>query len=133
MKKIKKFGIFVAVVVVLGAVILEILFVKARLTMDKEHATVTISNSEGEVEFTESVNGTGFIDSGEEVAIRNVCKVTIAKGESIQLGFYCPACRNEQQERIDTPGLRIFYCDCPEKGDENGQAKEYFAIEVQVE
>ena len=102
------------------------------LNADEKHATVTISAG-GEVEFMESVNGTTSIHSGEEIALRNVCKVTMAEGESIQLGFYCPACRNEQQEIIDYPCLKIVHCDCPEKGDENGEAKEYFALKVQVQ
>ena len=44
--------------------------------------------------------------------------------------FKCDACKNEQEFDIDNAWADVISCDCPEKIDKDGNAREYSAIEV---
>ena len=52
-------------------------------------------------------------------------------GETAHIVFKCDACGNEQEFNIDQPWSDIISCDCPEKINKDGNAKEYAAIEIE--
>lgn len=100
------------------------------LREDKNHATVSVTISDGRSSVWQSVNGTNTSRSGKKWALENKSEIIIATGETAHITFKCDACGNEQEFDIDTPWADIISCDCPEKIDKKGNAKEYTAIEV---
>lgn len=98
---------------------------------DDTNATVSITTSDGQAYVYRSVNGSDATVSGKEYALRkDKIKVNMKTGETAHIKFKCNACKNKQEFDIDQPWSDIISCDCPEKIDKDGNAKEYVAIEV---
>ena len=98
---------------------------------DDKHATVSVTTSDGQAYVFQSVNGSNATVSGKELALRN-CKIkfNLKTGETAHIVFKCDACGNEQEFDIDNAWSDVISCDCPEKIDKDGNAREYSAIEV---
>lgn len=98
---------------------------------DDQHATVSITTSDGRAYVFQSVNGSNATISGKELALKK-CKVNfnMETGESAHIIFKCDACGNKQEIDIDQPWSDVIHCDCPEEIDEKGNSKEYAAIEL---
>ena len=98
---------------------------------DDAHATVSVTKSDGQAYVFQSVNGVGATVSGKELALRmDKAKLNLETGETVHIVFKCEACGNKQEFDIDSAWADVICCDCPEEIDENGNAKEYVAIEV---
>ena len=98
---------------------------------DDKHATVSMTTSEGQAYVFQSVNGSNATISGKELALRNgKIKFNLKTGETAHIVFKCDACGNEQKFDIDNAWADVISCDCPEKIDKDGNAREYAAIEV---
>ena len=98
---------------------------------DDKHATVSMTTSEGQAYVFQSVNGSNATISGKELALRNgKIKFNLKTGETAHIVFKCDACGNEQKFDIDNAWADVISCDCPEKIDKDGNAREYSAIEV---
>lgn len=98
---------------------------------DDAHATVSVTTSDGQAHVFQSVNGSNATVSGKELALRE-CKTNfnLKTGETAHIVFKCDACGNEQEFDINQPWSDVISCDCPEEIDEDGNAREYSAIEV---
>ena len=98
---------------------------------DDKHATVSMTTSDGQAYVFQSVNGSNATVSGKELALRNgKINFNLKTGETAHIVFKCDACGNEQKFDIDNAWSDVISCDCPEKIDKNGNAREYSAIEV---
>lgn len=98
---------------------------------DDKHATVSVTTSDGQAHVFQSVNGSNATVSGKELALRTgKINFNIKKGETAHIVFKCDACGNEQEFDINQPWSDVISCDCPEEVDEDGNAREYSAIEV---
>lgn len=100
---------------------------------DNAHATMTAVSSTGRTGIYESYNGYNLNKSGEQLALIHCFYILLEHEESVTLVFKCEACGNEQEFTIDSACSKVICCDCPEEGDENGNAKEYICIKVGVE
>lgn len=101
------------------------------LRKDDKHATVSVTTSDGQSYVGQSVNGSNATVSGKELALRNgKFTVNLKTGETAHIVFKCDACGNEQEFDINEPWSDVLACDCSEKIDKNGNAREYSAIEV---
>lgn len=98
------------------------------LRQDRNHASVGLKLSNGVACVAESYNGAGMTLSGQQIALKHVSNIVLEEGETAELTFKCNACGNNQKYEIDAPWAEILSCDCPEKIDKNGNAKEYLAI-----
>ena len=103
------------------------------LKQDKTNAVVTLTTSTGQAYVGRSFNGAGMSMSGQEAALRYKSEVVLKKGETAVVAFKCDACGNEQEYKVDEAWAETISCDCPEKIDENGNAKEYTAISISFE
>lgn len=99
--------------------------------VDENNATVSVTTSSGLAFVGRSVNGSAATVSGKEYALRrDEIAVNLKTGETAHIEFKCDACKNKQEFDIDKAWSDVISCDCPEKIDENGNAKEYVAIVV---
>ena len=98
--------------------------------LDKNHATVTINQSNGKVAIFETYNGLNMSCSGQTAATRRAVTFELKKGESLQYSFKCDTCGYVEEGTIDYPSVKVLSCRCDEKGDENGNAREYFDFHV---
>ena len=98
---------------------------------DEDNATVSVTTSDGQAYVYQSVNGSDSIFSGKEYALRYFKKeIDMKIGETIHIVFECDACGNKQEIEIDSAFAGVIQCECPEKMDENGNAREYIAFEI---
>ena len=98
---------------------------------DDNHATVSVTTSDGQAYVFQSVNGSNSTLSGKEKALLKCkFKLNLKTGETAHIVFKCDECGNEQEFDIDKAWSDVIGCDCPEKMDENGNVREYAAIEV---
>ena len=97
---------------------------------DTKHATVSITTSDGQSYLMQSFNGSNATISGKELALKAKIIVNMETSETAHIIFKCEDCGNEQEFDIAQPWSDIISCDCPEKLDEEGNAKEYSAIVV---
>ena len=99
---------------------------------DDKHATVSMTTSDGQSYVFQSVNGSNATVSGKELALKKKYKANfnLKTGETVHIVFKCDACGNEQKFDIDNAWSDVISCDCPEKIDKDGNAREYSAIEV---
>lgn len=105
----------------------------ASMKQDKTHAIVTLKTSTGQAYVGRSFNGAGMNISGQEAALRNKSELVLKKGETAVVTFKCDACGNEQKYEVKEAWAETLSCDCPEKIDEKGNAKEYTAISISFE
>ena len=98
---------------------------------DDQHATVSITTSDGRAYVFQTVNGSNATISGKELALKDYkLKVNLKTDETAHVVFKCDACGNKQEIDIDQPWSDVIHCDCPEEIDEKGNAREYAAIEL---
>lgn len=98
---------------------------------DDKHATVSMTTSDGQSYVFQSVNASNATVSGKELALKNgKINFNLKTGETAHIVFKCDACGNEQKFDIDNAWSDVISCDCPEKIDKDGNAREYSAIEV---
>ena len=98
---------------------------------DGKNATVSVTTSSGQSYVYQSVNGSSSTLSGKELALKDYkLKLNLKTGETAHIVFKCEACGNEQEFDIDNAWADVISCDCPEKLDKDGNAREYAAIEV---
>lgn len=98
---------------------------------DDKHATVSVTTSDGQAHVFQSVNGSNTTVSGKELALRTgKINFNLKTGETAHIVFKCDACGNEQEFDINQPWADVISCDCPEKINKDGNAREYSAIEV---
>lgn len=98
---------------------------------DDKHATVSMTTSDGQAYVFQSVNGSNATVSGKELALRNgKINFNLKTGETVHITFKCDECGNEQEFDIDNAWSDVISCDCPEKINKDGNAREYAAIEV---
>ena len=95
---------------------------------DDTHATVSLTTSTGQSFIGQSFNGAGMTWSGQKAALHYKSELTLLNGETATLTFKCDACGNEQTYEVTEAFSEMLHCDCPEEIDENGNAREYFAI-----
>ena len=103
------------------------------LKQDETHASVTLTTSAGQAYVWRSFNGAGMNVSGQEAALRYKSEVVLKKGETAVVTFKCDACGNNQEYEVDKAWAETLSCDCTEKIDEKGNAKEYTAISISFE
>lgn len=103
------------------------------LRSDKTNAIVTLTTSSGQSYVWRSFNGTGTTLSGQEIALRYKVGIALKKGETAIVTFKCDACGSEEVCEVTDAWAKTFSCDCPIEIDENGNAKEYFAIIISFE
>lgn len=95
---------------------------------DETHATVSLTTSTGQALVGQSFNGAGLNWSGQKIALNYKSELTLLNDETATLTFKCDACGNEQTYVVTEAFSETLHCDCPEEIDENGNAREYFAI-----
>mgnify|MGYP004516514097 FL=1 len=100
---------------------------------DKEHATLSVTTSDGKSYIGQTVNGSNATVTGKTLALEHKSKIRLKKGETAHIIFTCDACGDKQEFDIDQPGSEVIHCKCPEDIDENGNAKEYSAIVISYE
>ena len=100
------------------------------LKTDNTHATVTLTTSTGEAYVWRSVNGAGMNHSGQEIALHHKTEIVLKENETAKITFKCDACGNEQEYEVSEAWAQVLSCDCPEKIDDEGNAKEYTSISV---
>lgn len=128
MRKIKK---MMVTVVTMMAIAMSLTGCGNPFRTDDKHATVSVTTSDGQAYVFQSVNGSNATISGKELALRNgKIKFNLKTGETAHIVFKCDACGNEQKFDIDNAWADVISCDCPEKIDKDGNAREYVAIEV---
>lgn len=128
MRKIKK---MMVTVVTMMAIAMSLTGCGNLFREDDKHATVSVTTSDGQAYVFQSVNGSNATISGKELALRNgKIKFNLKTGETAHIVFKCDACGNEQKFDIDNAWADVISCDCPEKIDKDGNAREYAAIEV---
>ena len=101
--------------------------------LDENHAKVSWTASNGWASTTRSFNGAGMSLSGQDIALKNKADLTVKKGDKVHLTFECDACGDVQEFDIEEAWAKTLSCKCPEKIDENGNAKEYYAASVSFE
>ena len=98
---------------------------------DEQHATVTLTTSDGQAYVYQSVNSSNSVLSGKTYALQYAKKeINMKTGETIHITFKCDACKNVQEIDVDNAWADVIHCDCPEEMDEHGNAKEYIAFEI---
>ena len=128
MRKIKK---MMVTVVTMMAIAMSLTGCGNLFREDDKHATVSVTTSDGQAYVFQSVNGSNATVSGKELALRNgKININLKTGETAHIVFKCDACGNEQKFDIDNAWADVISCDCPEKIDKDGNAREYSAIEV---
>lgn len=128
MRKIKK---MMVTVVTMMAIAMSLTGCGNPFRTDDKHATVSVTTSDGQAYVFQSVNGSNATVSGKELALRNgKINFNLKTGETAHIVFKCDECGNEQEFDIDNAWSDVIGCDCPEKMDENGNVREYAAIEV---
>ena len=100
------------------------------LEKDENHAKVSWSTTSGQAANTRSFNGAGMTISGQDIALRNKAEFFLKKGDKLHLTFECEACGDVQEFDIDEVWAKTISCKCPEKIDENGNAKEFYTASV---
>ena len=100
------------------------------LEKDENHAKVSWSTTSGQAANTRSFNGAGMTISGQDIALRNKAEFVLKKGDKLHLTFECEACGDVQEFDIDEVWAKTISCKCPEKIDENGNAKEFYTASV---
>ena len=103
------------------------------LRKDKEHATVSVTTSDGKSYVGQTVNGSNATVSGKTLALEHKSKIRLKDGQTVHIIFTCEACGDKQEFDIDRPWSEVLHCKCPEDIDENGNAKEYSAIVISYE
>lgn len=128
MRKIKKMMI---TVVTMMAIAMSLTGCGNPFRTDDKHATVSVTTSDGQAYVFQSVNGSNCTVSGKEKALRE-CKfnLNLKTGETAHIVLKCEACGNEREFNVAEPWSDVIFCDCPEEIDEDGNAREYAAIEV---
>ena len=128
MRKIKK---MMVTVVTMMAIAMSLTGCGNLFREDDKHATVSVTTSDGQAYVFQSVNGSNSTLSGKEKALLK-CKfnLNLKTGETAHIVFKCDECGNEQEFDIDKAWSDVIGCDCPEKIDKDGNAREYSAIEV---
>ena len=128
MRKIKK---MMVTVVTMMAIAMSLTGCGNPFRTDDKHATASVTTSDGQAYVFQSVNGSNATVSGKELALRNgKINFNLKTGETAHIVFKCDECGNEQEFDIDNAWSDVIGCDCPEKMDENGNVREYAAIEV---
>lgn len=97
---------------------------------DDSHASLSVINSTGEVALIGSYNDLNRTWSAERMARLHSSNFKIKDGETITLHFECLACGNEQDYTVTDNWAKLIHCDCPDEGDDDGNAKEYVAVKV---
>ena len=98
---------------------------------DDKHATVSVTTSDGQAYVFQSVNSSNSVVSGKENALRHYkFNLNLKTDETAHIVFKCDTCGNNQEFEVSKPWADVIFCDCPEKMDENGNVREYAAIEV---
>ena len=100
------------------------------LKKDDNHATVSITASNGGSFVGKSFNGAGYNWSGKDIALRNKMQISLKRGDTAHVVFKCDACNDVQEYDIDAAWADVLSCDCSESIDEAGNAKEYYAISI---
>ena len=125
----KKIGMMIVTVVLMCVALTGC----SSLKQDETHAIVTLKTSTGQAYVGRSFNGAGMNLSGQDAALRYKSEVVLKKGEKAVVTFKCDACGNEQEYEVHEPWAETLSCDCPEKIDKKGNAKEYTAISISFE
>lgn len=83
---------------------------------DDQHATVSITTSDGRAYVFQSVNGSNATISGKELALKK-CKVNfnMETGESAHIIFKCDACGNKQEIDIDQSWSDVIHATVQKK------------------
>lgn len=100
---------------------------------DKEHATVSVTTSDGKSYIGQTVNGSNATVTGKTLALEHKSKIRLKKGETAHIIFTCDACGDKQEFDIDQPWSEVIHCKCPEDIDKNGNSKEFSAIVISYE
>ena len=100
---------------------------------DENHAKVSWTTTIGQAANTRSFNCAGMTMSGQDIALRNKAEFVLKKGDKLHLSFECEACGDMQEFDIEEAWAKTISCKCPEKIDENGNAKEYYSAIVRFE
>ena len=100
------------------------------LKKDQSHATVSVVTSDGTSWIGQSVNGAGMTDSGKNIALKNKSVLELKEGDFATVTFKCDACGKEEVYEVAEAWADTLSCDCPEKIDDEGNAKEYFSISI---
>ena len=125
-----KFGHFLkCLIAVIFVSIVGIALTYKPFNYDGVHATMSIETSTGVGKLYESVNGSQSQLSGEELALKNKVKFKLPKGESAVLHFVCPQCGYNMAQKIESPCLVIFECNCPKDSKAN-ISTEYIAVDI---
>ena len=103
------------------------------IRQDKEHATLSVTTSDGKSYVGQTVNGSNATVSGKTLALEHKSKLRLKDGQTAHIIFTCEACGDKQEFDIDRPWSEVLHCKCPEDIDENGNAKEYSAIVISYE
>ena len=103
------------------------------LMRDENHAKVSWYTTSGMAANTRSFNGAGMTTSGQDIALRNKAEFVLKKGDKLHLTFECEACGDVQEFDIDEVWSKTISCKCPEKIDDNGNAKEFYSVSVTFE
>ncbi len=121
----KKIGTMVVVLILMA-----LAFTGCSIKRDRVHATVTLTISDGKADVWRSVNGAGLNRTGKDLALQNKTEIVLNEGETANITFNCEACGCKQEYNINEAWADVLSCDCPEKIDQNGNAKEYTAISI---
>ena len=101
------------------------------LKQDKVPAVIEMTTKSGNASIAHSFNGLNMTRSGASLALAGVSTCYLQDEDDVlYFRFYCPACKYEEIEEFVAPYSKVFECDCPLKGDENFNSKEYFALKV---
>lgn len=103
------------------------------LKRDDNHATVSVTTSSGGAFVGKSFNGAGYNRSGKDMALKNKMQVTLKNGDIAHITFKCDSCEDTQEYDIKEAWADVLSCNCTEAIDENGNAKEYYAISISFE
>lgn len=118
------------IIIIVIAIFVLILVGCTSFKEDKNHADVTIVTSAGDAYLFQSCNGSNSTHSGRDIALANQSKLSLKQGETATITFKCSACGKEESYKIEEPWAGVISCDCPEKIDSEGNAKEYVAISI---
>lgn len=99
--------------------------------IDNEPAIAEITTSSGDSGIYTSFNASS-IYSGSERALKNNINIELADGEIANIHFYCSKCGHDKTEAIEAPFAKMFSCDCSEKNDDSGNAREYISITAET-
>ena len=114
--------------IIVTAIITMLMLTGCSFHNDTEPAIVEITTTDGRTYLSYSFNNSWNTVDPLKAAMQNCLKINLEEGEEANLHFYCNACGHDEEYSVSEAESKLFQCDCPTQGDDEGNLKEYLVV-----